>query len=80
MKALTKEDLHNLLMASMRDNEKLRFENERLLLTVVDATARIKKANETAETYQLLFNELIEFIRAFYDPKFMMDEAPNLLN
>lgn len=80
MSVLTKEDLRSLLSASIQENERLRTENERLLIIVADATQRIEKANDTAEEYQRMFGELFKIIKTEYDSEFTVEYIPKLLS
>ena len=80
MSVLTKDDLQSLLVAATQENEELREENEKLLLIVVDATERIRLANDMAETYQRMSNELLEVIKTQYDAEFTVEVIPERLS
>lgn len=80
MSVLTKDDLQSLLVATTQENEELREENEKLLLIVVDATERIRLANDMAETYQRMSNELLEVIKTQYDAEFTVEDIPERLS
>lgn len=80
MSVLTKDDLQSLLVAATQENEELREENEKLLLIVVDATERIRLANDMAETYQRMSNELLEVIKTQYDAEFTVADIPERLS
>ncbi|UJA00773.1 hypothetical protein [Acinetobacter johnsonii] len=68
------------MSASIQENERLRTENERLLLIVADATQRIEKANDTAEEYQRMFGEFFKIIKTEYDSEFTVEYIPKLLS
>jgi len=80
MSVLTKEDLRSLLVATTQENEELRKDNQKLLLIVADATDRIKTANDMAENYQRMFNELFDVIKTQYDAEFTVEDIPKHLS
>lgn len=51
MNVFSMEELRSLLVATTQENEKLREDNQRLLLIVADATKQIKEASNMAEKY-----------------------------
>ena len=61
-------------------NEELRKDNERLLLIVADTTEQIKNANDMAEKYQRMFNELFDVIKTQYDAEFTVEDIPKHLS
>lgn len=63
-------------VATTQENEKLREDNQRLLLIVADATKQIKEASNMAEKYQRMFNNLSESVKAKYDNEFSIDNIP----
>lgn len=80
MSVLTKEELRYLLTITSQENEELKKDNQRLLLIIADATGKIKKANDMAEEYQRMCNELLEVIKSQYDAKFTVEDIPRYLN
>ena len=76
MNVFSMEELRSLLVATTQENEKLREDNQRLLLIVTDATEQIKSANEMAEKYQRMFEKLSGIVRDKYDSKFQFDAIP----
>ncbi|MGX5699560.1 hypothetical protein ACWKWF_08150 [Acinetobacter kookii] len=80
MSVLTKEELRYLLTITSQENEELKKDNQRLLLIIADATGKIKKANDMAEGYQRMCNELLEVIKSQYDAKFTVEDIPRYLN
>ena len=80
MSVLTKDEIESLLVIAMQENEELRKENADLLLVVSDATERIKIANDMAEDYQRMFNELFEVIKTQYDAEFTVEDIPKYLS
>jgi hypothetical protein len=77
MSVLTKDEIESLLQIANQENEKLRNDNERYLFIIAHATERIRLANDMAETYQRMFNELFEVIEIEYDANFIVKEIPN---
>jgi len=80
MSIFTKEELELLLIKTTQENEELREDNQKLLLLVADATDRIKKANDMAEDYQRMFNELFDVIKTQYDAEFTVEDIPKHLS
>lgn len=81
MNIFSNEELRSLLIATTQENEELRKDNERLLLIVADTTEQIKNANDMAEKYQRMFNELFDVIKTQYDAEFTVEDANlNFLN
>lgn len=78
MSVLSKEDLKSLLVSTTQENEKLRDDNERYLLIIADASERIRLANDLAENYQRMFDELLEVIKTQYDAEFTIKDIPKL--
>ena len=76
MNVFSMEELSSLLVATTQENEKLREDNQRLLLIVADATKQIKEASNMAEKYQRMFNNLSESVEAKYDNEFNIDNIP----
>ena len=74
------EELGSLLIATTQENEELRKDNERLLLIVADTTEQIKNANDMAEKYQRMFNELFDVIKTQYDAEFTVEDIPKHLS
>ena len=57
-----------------------RYGSERLLLIVADTTEQIKNANDMAEKYQRMFNELFDVIKTQYDAEFTVEDIPKHLS
>ncbi|NNH02203.1 hypothetical protein [Acinetobacter sp. ANC 5414] len=77
MSVFTKEELESLLVKTTQENEDLREENQKLLL---DATERVKKANDMAEDYHRMFDELFNVIKTQYDAEFKVEDIPKHLS
>ena len=80
MNIFSNEELRSLLIATTQENEELRKDNERLLLIVADTTEQIKNANDMAEKYQRIFNELFDVIKTQYDAEFTVEDIPKHLS
>ena len=80
MNIFSNEELRSLLIATTQENEELRKDNERLLLIVADTTDQIKNANDMAEKYQRMFNELFDVIKTQYDAEFTVEDIPKHLS
>lgn len=80
MSVFTKEELESLLVKTTQENEDLREENQKLLLIVADATERVKKANDMAEDYHRMFDELFNVIKTQYDAEFKVEDIPKHLS
>ncbi len=80
MNIFSNEELRSLLIATTQENEELRKDNERLLLIVADTTEQIKNANDVAEKYQRMFNELFDVIKTQYDAEFTVEDIPKHLS
>ncbi|WP_442769031.1 hypothetical protein [Acinetobacter bohemicus] len=80
MNIFSNEELRSLLIATTQENEELRKDNERLLLIVADTTEQIKNANDMAEKYQRMFNELFDVIKTQYDAEFTVEDIPKHLS
>ena len=76
MNVFSMEELRSLLVATTQENEKLREDNQRLLLIVADATKQRKEASNMAEKYQRMFNNLSESVKTKYDNEFSIDNIP----
>jgi len=53
---------------------RLRNENEQLSKTVIDAIDKIKVADDTAENYHKMFDQLLHVIRSRYDADFKIED------
>lgn len=80
MNIFSMEELRSLLIATTQENEELRKDNERLLLIVADTTEQIKNANDMAEKYQRMFDELFNVVKTKYDAEFKSEDIPRYLN
>ena len=80
MNIFSNEELRSLLIATTQENEELRKDNERLLLIVADTTEQIKNANDMAEKYQRMFNELFDVNKTQYDAEFTVEDIPKHLS
>lgn len=80
MNIFSNEELRSLLIATTQENEELRKDNERLLIIVADTTEQIKNANDMAEKYQRMFNELFDVIKTQYDAEFTVEDIPKHLS
>ena len=80
MNIFSNEELRSLLIATTQENEELRKDNERLLLIVADTTEQIKNANDVAEKYQRMFNELFDVIKTQYDAEFTVEDIQKHLS
>ena len=80
MNIFSKEELRSLLVTTTQENEELREENEKLSLIVANAAEQIKSANDMAENYQRMFNELFEIVKTQYDAEFTVEDIPKNLS
>ncbi|WP_228145888.1 hypothetical protein [Acinetobacter terrae] len=80
MNIFSKEELRSLLVTTTQENEELREENEKLSLIVANAAEQIKSANDMAENYQWMFNELFEIVKTQYDAEFTVEDIPKHLS
>ena len=80
MNVFSKEELRSLLVTTTQENEELREENEKLSLIVANAAEQIKSANDMAENYQRMFNELFEIVKTQYDAEFTVEDIPKHLS
>lgn len=80
MNDLSKEELLALLTVLKEENDDLEAENNKLAEIVIDATERIKNANDMAENYQRMFGELVSVIQDQYDAKFKVEDIPKRLS
>ncbi|WP_252152441.1 hypothetical protein [Acinetobacter terrae] len=80
MNIFSKEELRSLLVTTTQENEELREENEKLSLIVANAAEQIKSANDMAENYQRMFNELFEIVKTQYDTEFTVEDIPKHLS
>jgi len=64
----------------LKEIERLEAENKKLTEIAIDATERIKAANNLAESYQAMFDDLFQFIKTQYDVEFTMEDIPKNLS
>lgn len=60
----------------LKQIERLESENKKLTEIAIDATERIKAANDLAESYQKMFNQLFQVIKTQYDAEFTIEDIP----
>lgn len=73
-------DLEKELKLARKEVERLRVENKQLTEITIDATERIKAANDMAESYQKMFDQLFQVIKTQYDAEFALEDIPKLLS
>lgn len=64
----------------LKQIERLEAENKKLTEIAIDATERIKAANDLAENYQRMFDQLFQVIKTEYDAEFTMEDIPKNLS
>lgn len=64
----------------LKEIERLNSEIEQLSEVAIDATERIKAANDMVENYQRMFNEIFQLIKTKYDAEFTVEDMPKLLS
>lgn len=65
-------EIENLL----KEIERLKAENKQLAEIVIDATKKIKAANDLAENYHKMFDQLFQVIQTKYDAEFKIEDIP----
>lgn len=64
----------------LKEIERLNSEIEQLSEVAIDATERIKVANDMVENYQRMFDEIFQLIKTKYDAEFTVEDMPKLLS
>lgn len=64
----------------LKEIERLEAENKQLSEIAVDATQRIKTANDMAENYHKMFDQLFQVIKTQYDAEFKVEDIPKFLS
>lgn len=64
----------------LKEIERLEAENKKLAEIAVNATENLKAANDLAESYQAMFDDLFQFIKTQYDVEFTMEDIPKNLS
>lgn len=60
----------------LKEIERLEAENKKLTEIAINATESLKVANDLAESYQAMFDDLFQFIKTQYDAEFTMEDIP----
>lgn len=77
---MNKEQLIKALEKSEKEISSLCSENEQLLAIVIDSTQHVISAQNRAENYQNMFDELVYLIKRKYDADFKIEDIPRLLD
>lgn len=64
----------------LKEIERLEAENKKLSEIAINATESLKAANDLAENYQTMFNDLFQFIKTQYDVEFTIEDIPTRLS
>ncbi len=64
----------------LKQIERLEAENKKLTEIAIDATERIEAANDLAENYQKMFDQLFQVIKTQYDAEFTLEDIPKHLS
>ena len=64
----------------LKEIERLEAENKQLKEIAIDATERIKAANDMAENYHKMFDQLFQVIKTEYDAEFTIKDIPKHLS
>jgi len=64
----------------LKEIERLEAENKKLSEIAINATESLKTANDLAESYQAMFDDLFQFIKTQYDVEFTMEDIPKNLS
>lgn len=80
MHNLSKRELLGVIECAIKENDRLRSENNKLGRMLVDATEQIKSSNDLAECYQRMFDQLFQVIKTEYDPDFTIEDIPKHLS
>ncbi|MCV2444925.1 hypothetical protein [Acinetobacter bereziniae] len=60
----------------LKEIERLEAENKQLKEIAINATESLKAANDLAESYQTMFNNLFQYIKTQYDAEFKIEDIP----
>lgn len=64
----------------LKEIERLEDENKQLKEIAIDATERIKAANDMADNYHKMFDQLFQVIKTEYDAEFTIEDIPKHLS
>lgn len=64
----------------LKEIERLEAENIKLTEIAINATESLRAANDLAESYQAMFDDLFQFIKTQYDVEFTMEDIPKNLS